>query len=198
LVIRRLAEREPEAPLVAIAVSVGAMGGPAPALSVAVLGTIAVEFVRVLFLGGPLEEELGWRGFALPRLQSRFSAWNAALLLGLAWGLWHIPLYFVPGTGQSESAAAAGGAPFVIGAFVVWTMGLSVLFGWLYNRTGGSLLVMLLLHASVNVGSFVPAAVGSAGAAATVYALVTWVVAVLVVVRLGRATLAGRFPAVRA
>jgi len=49
-----------------------------------------------------MQEELGWRGFALPRRQQHRNAFDASILLGLAWGLWHLPLYFVLGTGQSE------------------------------------------------------------------------------------------------
>ena len=176
---------------VAIAISAGALGAAAPVVSAAVLGRIVTEFVRILFLGGPLEEELGWRGYLLPRLQSGRTAWGASLVLGLAWGLWHIPLYFVMGTGQYETAASIG-AGFAIGAFVVWTIGLSVLFTWLFNQTGGSLIVVILFHAAVNIAAFVPSAVGSTGAASFLYPLVTWVVALIVAARYGHEDLASR------
>jgi uncharacterized protein len=177
----------------AVVVSVGAMGGATPVFTSALIGTLLVEWVRVIFLGGPLEEELGWRGFALPRMQARRSALTASLTLGLIWGLWHIPLYLVAGTGQAETIAGggSGAAPALIGAFVAWTMGLSVLFTWLYNVTRGSLIVAILFHASVNLAAFVPGAIGSTGAASTLYALVTWVVALLVVWRFTSQTLAG-------
>jgi uncharacterized protein len=176
---------------VAIAVSVLVFGAPTPIITVAVIGAVAVEYVRVFLVGGPLEEELGWRGYALPRLQVGLTAWRAALLLGLVWGLWHLPLYFVPGTGQQETAAASD-VVFAFVAFVIWTMGLSVLFTWLFNETGGSVLVVMVLHASVNVGSFVPAAVGSTGAASFLYAIVTWIVALIVVRRFGSTDLSSR------
>jgi membrane protease YdiL (CAAX protease family) len=176
--------------VVALAINVVVFGAATPVVTIAVIGSLAREFVRVLFLGGPLEEELGWRGFALPRLQARRTAFEAALVLGLMWGLWHIPLYFVPGTGQYETVRDAASPAFAIGAFVVWTVGLSILFTWLFNETGGSLIVAVLFHASVNLGSFVPAAVGSTGAASTLYAVATWVVAVLVISRWGKGTLA--------
>jgi membrane protease YdiL (CAAX protease family) len=168
------------------------MGGAAPVIGGSLAGVLVIEWLRVVFLGGPLEEELGWRGFVLPRLQASRSAWDAALVLGLVWGLWHIPLYLVPGTGQYDGIGGdlSAGA-FTIGAFVVWTMGLSVLFTWLFNVTRGSLIVVILLHASVNLGSFVPAAVESTGAASLLYALATWIVAIVLVGRFGRATLAG-------
>ncbi len=173
----------------AIAVSVVLMGGAMPVLTAVVFGTLVVEFVRVLFLGGPLQEETGWRGFMLPRLQANRSALSAALLLGVVWGLWHIPMYFVPGTGQSETISGGTSPAFAIGAFVVWTMGLSVLFTWLFNQTRGSLLVVMLFHASVNLAAFVPQAVGSTGAASFLYPLITWVVAIVVIQRYGARTL---------
>jgi uncharacterized protein len=176
---------------IAIAVSVGAFGAAVPVITVGVIGVLAVEFVRVLLLGGPLEEELGWRGFALPRLQAQRSAFSSSVILGAIWGAWHIPLYFVSGTGQQETAASAG-ATFAITAFVVWTIGLSILFTWLFNQTGGSLIVVLLFHAAVNLGAFVPAAVGSTGAASFLYALVTWIVALIVAARFGQENLATR------
>ena len=174
---------------VAIAVSVGAFGAPGPVITAAVLGALVVEFVRILFLGGPLEEELGWRGYALPRLQVRRSAFSASVLLGFIWGLWHIPMYFVRGTGQYETAAAAGPV-FAIVAFVIWTIGLSILFTWLFNQTRGSLIVVIVFHAAVNLGAFVPAAVGSTGAASFLYAIATWIVALLVAGRFGHEHLA--------
>lgn len=85
----------------------------------------------------------------------------------------------------------------MIGAFVVWTMGLSVLFTWLFNRTHGSPIVVMLFHASVNLGAFIPGAVESTGAASLLYALATWLVAIAVAWRFGRATLAGRGPSER-
>jgi membrane protease YdiL (CAAX protease family) len=132
--------------VVAIAVSVLAFGAPTPVITIALAGVLAREFVRILFLGGPLGEELGWRGFALPRLQARLTAYRASLLLGLIWGLWHIPLYFVPGTGQFETVSGGTDPAFAIGAFVVWTIGLSILFTWLFIASRGSLIFFILFH----------------------------------------------------
>jgi membrane protease YdiL (CAAX protease family) len=81
--------------------------------------------VTAVIFGG--QEELGWRGFALPRLQSRHSPLIATLILGLAWGVWHIPLY--------------GPAGFVV------PLVLAVFYTWLYNKTQ-SVLLCILLHAS--------------------------------------------------
>lgn len=91
------------------------------------IGPYAGTFVVTLFfLGG--QEEPGWRGFALPRLQARWSPVAATLVLGLVWGLWHLPL-------QGPLAP-------------VVTIPLAFLYTWVYNRTG-SVLLAVLLHASI-------------------------------------------------
>ena len=173
----------------AITVSVAAFGAPRPGVTFGLAGVVLAEFVRVLFLGGPAEEELGWRGFALPRLQQHRNALDASIILGLVWGLWHLPLYFVLGTGQSEMLGTGTSPAFAIGGFIGWTIGLSVLFTWLFNQTGGSLIVVILFHTAVNLAAFLPTAVGSGGAAPLLNVLLTWLAASLVVVRFGRSRL---------
>jgi len=91
---------------VAIAFSVLVFGAPTPVIGIALVGVLAREFVRILFLGGPLGEELGWRGFALPRLQARLTAFRASLLLGLIWGLWHIRSISCRAPANSKRSAA--------------------------------------------------------------------------------------------
>jgi len=174
---------------IAILVAVALLGAAAPTFSVALVGIIAVEFFRILIVGGPLGEEIGWRGFALPRLQATRTAFDASVLLGVLWGLWHIPLYFVAGTGQFETLRAGTDPAFAIGGFVGWTIGLSVLFTWLFNQSRGSLLVVILFHAAVNLAVFLPALLGSTGLVSLLNVAVTWIVAVIVTVRFGRATL---------
>ena len=174
---------------VAITGSVAFLGAPRPHLGWGLIGVLAVEFVRILFLGGPLGEEIGWRGFALPRLQQRHTALTSSVLLGLIWGLWHIPLYFVPGTGQHEILRSGNDAAFSIGGFVTWTIGLSVLFTWLFNSLRGSLLVVIAFHTAVDLAAFLPGAVGSTGAAPVLNVVLTWLVALAVILRYGRRTL---------
>ena len=67
-------------------------GTPSPAFSMSLVGIVAVEFVRILVLGGPLGEELGWRGFALPRMQYLRTPFAATLALGVIVAAWHLPL----------------------------------------------------------------------------------------------------------
>ena len=97
------------------------------------------------FIFGPLLEESGWRGFAVPRMQHRFGPLRGTLLLGLLWAGWHVFLY-LPGW-------IGGGAAVGIidaGIFVTFTVAVSVAFTWLSNNTRASLLLVMLLHGSVN------------------------------------------------
>ena len=102
-------------------------------------------FLGTLLYGGPLGEEAGWRGFALPRLQSRFSPAVASLILGVTWGLWHLPLHLRGFYGGDVPGGMAG-----IGLRILSNVGLAILFTWLYNRTRGNLLLMVLLHTAAN------------------------------------------------
>jgi len=89
-------------------------------------------------------EELGWRGFALPRLQSRMSALRASFVLSVGWAAWHLPLFvFSPGL----SNLGLGG---IAGWFVSLALG-SILLTWLFNASGGSVGAVALFHASLDV-----------------------------------------------
>lgn len=92
-----------------------------------------------LLVLGPFSEELGWRGYALDRLQSRFTPLVASLLLGAAWAFWHLPLFFMPGTSQHELAI-----PFV--PFLITLLTMSVLFTWLHNHTRASIWTAIFFH----------------------------------------------------
>ena len=100
-----------------------------------------VNLPLILLLGGPLGEEFGWRGYALPVLQDRLG-WRAASLgLGLVWGVWHLPLFFIDGTAQSQIPLAL---------FLLSVVAMSVVFAWLANRTAGSVVAALLFHTAIN------------------------------------------------
>ena len=85
-------------------------------------------------------EEIGWRGFALPRLQKTMSASKATLVLGLLWSLWHVPSFF-----YHETYVGMGW--FMIPAIVFGVLCGAVLFTWLYNGSGGSVLMVAIWHA---------------------------------------------------
>jgi len=100
-----------------------------------------VNLPLILLLGGPLGEEFGWRGFALPMLQERWGRRNASLGLGLVWGVWHLPLFFIDGTSQAHIPLAL---------FLLSVVAMSVLFAWLVQRTAGSVVAALVLHTAIN------------------------------------------------
>ncbi len=90
---------------------------------------------------GQAGEEVGWRGYALPRLASRFGLAAASIVVGIIWATWHLPLFFIPGTeltGQSF--------PF----YLLSVTGVSVAIAWLYEHTNGSLFLAMLMHSAVN------------------------------------------------
>jgi uncharacterized protein len=139
------------------------------------------EFVRIFFFGGPLGEEIGWRGYALPRLLRHHSPMKASVLLGLVWGVWHAPMYAIVGTGQNEMVRSGGSFPFLFIAFVIWAIGLSVLFTGLYKLARGNLLVVILFHAAVNTAVFLPTFFNvQSGMIPLLNAGLTWVAAILV------------------
>ena len=127
------------APL-AVGVSI-LMGGDTPVVDNTILGILFL-FAFMIFPGSALGEELGWRGFALPRMQARHSALKASLIIGILWGSWHLPLW-LRGT---ESHRISLYVPFVLAVIAS-----SVICTWLYNNTGGSLLIIVLYHAAINL-----------------------------------------------
>jgi uncharacterized protein len=94
-----------------------------------------------LLVTGPLGEELGWRGYALPRLLQRFSPFKASLILGLIWGIWHLPSFYVSAMVQARLS---------LPLFLLNALCLSFLASWLFMNTGGSVLITVLLHYMVN------------------------------------------------
>jgi CAAX protease family protein len=103
---------------------------------------IYVMAVAVLF-STPVQagEEIGWRGYALPRLAERLGLARASVVLGVIWACWHLPFFFIPGSDNS-------GQSFPV--FLLSVTALSVAMAWLYWRTHGSLLLTMLMHAAVN------------------------------------------------
>jgi membrane protease YdiL (CAAX protease family) len=95
-------------------------------------------------------EEIGWRGYALTRLADRTGLGAASLIVGAVWALWHLPLFLLPDSGSR-------GQSFPI--YLLSVTATSVAMAWLYWRTGGSLLLTMLMHAAINnTTDIVPAA----------------------------------------
>lgn len=158
-----------------------ALGGSVQFRGLGVLLALIPIFLRSFFIAGGLNEETGWRGVALPRLLERFTPMRASLLLGLLWGLWHLPLYFFPDSGQSDMLRDGGSFPFLFGMFIVWAMGLSILFTWLHIKAGGSLWIVILFHAMIDTAAWLPSFPGiQAPMASMLYGAFTWVAAVIV------------------
>ena len=138
-------------------------------------------FVYVFFLGGPLGEEPGWRGFALPRLQRRYGPLVGSLILGPLWGLWHLPLFWVPAWNFPPTLLN-------IVLFVISATAFTIIVTWVFNNTKGSLLIAILVHATFDTtfvilnqlfpapivtdyGSTVPVLIGYGAVALVVMAL---------------------------
>ena len=118
-----------------------------PSLIVTYLTTWS--FLVVLGSG---QEEPGWRGFVLPRMQERMGPLGASVALGVLWGLWHLPVFiFVPGY-HSAGMDLASIAAAVLAFRAVQAVGQSVLLTWLFNHTRGSVLLAVLAHGSLNAG----------------------------------------------
>jgi membrane protease YdiL (CAAX protease family) len=135
-------------------------------------------------------EEIGWRGYALPRLAARFGLAGASLLLGLIWAFWHLPQFFI------READTYGQSFFL---FVLQVVAVSVTLAWLWVRTDRSLLLPMLLHAAVNnskdiVPSAVPGATNPFGLHVSVVGWLTvaglWIGAAYFLFRMSKAKLA--------
>jgi membrane protease YdiL (CAAX protease family) len=119
-------------------------------------------------------EEPGWRGLALPVLQRRIGAFQASIVIGVIWALWHVPLFLMPGSSQA-------GTPFALYAAVV--VGISVITTWLYNVAGGRTLIAIVFHTLSNAVSVTTAGgvIGDEVASQVALLVVVWtVVAILV------------------
>ncbi|MFC4948431.1 CPBP family intramembrane glutamic endopeptidase [Pseudonocardia sp. GCM10023141] len=111
-------------------------------LPMAMVLSYPAAFASTFLLGGPLGEEPGWRGFALPRLQSRLGPLAGAATLGVLWALWHFPLFW-------SGVWTPLTIPNMV-MFVVMITALTVVMAWVYNNVNGSLLITMLMHASFN------------------------------------------------
>jgi uncharacterized protein len=136
-------------------------------------------------------EEIGWRGYALPRLAERFGLARASILLGILWACWHLPQFYIREADTYRQS-------FMV--YLLQVTAISVVMAWLYARTKGSLLLIMLLHASINntkdiVPSAGPGGTGILGLNASAVAWLTvallWACAGFLLARMRKMTLAG-------
>ena len=131
----------------------------------AIVGPISFVWLMLINSG----EEIGWRGFALPELQTLLrSPIYASLVLGVFWSVWHLPIYLVPG--QSS-------IPLPI--FLFFTIGLSFLYTVLFNQTHGSLFSVVLLHASTDVVPRIFNIVLFSARTWLIFGILVWIVAIV-------------------
>jgi len=143
-----------------------------PEAGLALIGLVTVKFFYQFFFFNATGEEVGWRGFALPRLQSCTSPLLASLIISLFWVLWHFFLWKAEGRPVLT-------LQFWLGQFALH-LPASVIIGWLYNRSKGSILVAGIAHAAANTAfAFFP------NLDWTVYAL-TFAAAALVMILVDR------------
>jgi membrane protease YdiL (CAAX protease family) len=135
-------------------------------------------FLFSLLVLGPLPEELGWRGYALGRLQTRRSAVGAALILGVIWAVWHTPLFFMRDTLHASHGLGSGW----FWLFMAQVPCMSVVMSWLFNNTRHSTLAAILFHFSANLAFTLANVTDLANACATVL----WLVAATFLLLLGR------------
>lgn len=111
--------------------------------------TNPVSFLPTLAFAtlAPLLEELGWRGYALDRLQLRQSALVSSVILGVVWAVWHLPLFFTEGSYQHDMV---GFGTLEFWMFMIGIIPVSVAITWVYNNTARSILVAILMHGWTN------------------------------------------------
>jgi membrane protease YdiL (CAAX protease family) len=134
-------------PLIVLTAGAAIFFGMAPLRSLAqqwplIFTTYLPVTILGAILGGPIGEEPGWRGFALPHMQERYGPVAASLLLGTVWGSWHLIGFLGGWLGPFSVSAFAG--------LILAAMAFSVIVTWIYNHTEGSLLIAILLHAASN------------------------------------------------
>jgi membrane protease YdiL (CAAX protease family) len=113
-----------------------------------------IYFTIIFFGGGPLGEEIGWRGFALPRMQARYGALRATLLLGVLWTFWHLPHFLT--TAQRGGPDSSLSILYVnLPIFLLLVMSVAVIMTWVFNHTKGSLFIAILVHTSINTFSLI-------------------------------------------
>lgn len=137
-------------------------------------GVPLILMVFAVIVSTPVQagEEIGWRGYALPRLTTQLGLARASIAVGVIWAFWHLPLFFLRGSDTYHQSFVAA---------LLGITALSVAMAWLYWRTNGSLLMTMLMHAAVNnTTTIVPSSTLPASSPLTLTAsLVGWLTVAL-------------------
>jgi membrane protease YdiL (CAAX protease family) len=164
----------------ALAISI-LLGNPAPEfVALAQPIGLPIALVYIFFLTGPLQEEFGWRGYAFENLRNKYNALTAALLAGLMWGLWHLPLFFVPRAEDYYNRPLWG--------LLLTTILVGVILAWFYANTKGSIFAAMLGHTMFNWSNWVFPALKSDSAALILFGLY-FIVVIYIIWQFGRKTL---------
>lgn len=123
----------------------------------------------------PLGEEYGWRAYALPRLQRVMSPVTASVIIGVVWALWHVPTFFIPGASFDTLAIFI---PLMIAGSIIYT--------WLFNASGGSMLVIVLAHLGIHLDNIARAEMMGDGLRPAIATTVVFVLFATVLVATGR------------
>lgn len=155
-------------------------GGVQPAARVVIPSSLA--FVGPL-IAGSLGEELGWRGFAQPRLQTRYGALWASVIIGVIWGTWHLWPAMLPG-GLADLTVSD------LAQTYIRLISTAIIYAWIYNSTNGSLFLVMVAHAGHNLATYlVPIPATGAQVVPIIVALLYLVVATAVLLVAGPLTL---------
>jgi len=156
--------------LCALTVDILVDGSLPEIFSITFLFSAVILFFFILFFGGGLEEP-GWRGYALPALQSKYNVTKSSLILGFCWCFWHFPLFFIPGSSRGGLSSFPG--------FLLIGLGITFIFTWLYNNTE-SLFATILFHTMFNISSELLLPSSDNSIVGIVYMVVLWALVLLI------------------
>jgi membrane protease YdiL (CAAX protease family) len=117
-------------------------------------------------------EEIGWRGFALPRLQKKFNAFYSSIVVGIMWAFWHLPLFFWLDNPMSEQS---------FWVFLVDIIGAACIYTWLFNSSKGSVFLVALYHIAWNTFGVV-----ITGVSETVLLVEIWIIVMILLIVFGK------------
>jgi membrane protease YdiL (CAAX protease family) len=164
------------------------LGSPVPAFEAfAQPVALPIILIWIFFLGGPIQEEFGWRGYAFEHLRHTTTSLNAAIVAALMWGFWHLPLFFIPRQDIYYNRPFWG--------LILTTLLVGIILAWMYANTGGSVFAVIVGHTMFNWSNVVFPTLNNDTAALLLFVLYALLVA-FIIWRYGAQTLKGDQPAV--